>query len=39
VGAHYNPQSILGAAAGRVVDRWEGGGEPAVWEAMIAKLP
>lgn len=39
LGADYQPHFILVDAEGRVVDTWEGGGDAAIWEAMLAKLP
>ena len=39
LGADYQPHFILLDAEGGVVDTWEGGGDEAVWEAMLAKLP
>jgi hypothetical protein len=38
LGATYQPHFILVDASGRTVDTWEGGGDEAVWEAMLAKL-
>jgi hypothetical protein len=39
LGADYQPHFVLLDAEGRIVDTWEGGGDAAVWEAMLAKLP
>jgi hypothetical protein len=30
---------VLIDASGRIVDSWEGGGDEAIWGAMLAKLP
>jgi hypothetical protein len=38
LGATYQPHFILVDADGRIVDTWEGGGDEAVWDAMLAKL-
>ncbi|HLG07938.1 MAG TPA: hypothetical protein VI409_04615 [Gaiellaceae bacterium] len=38
-GRGLQPHVILVDAEGRIVDTWEGGGDAAVWEAMVAKLP
>ncbi len=38
-GATYQPHFVLVDADGAVVDSHEGGGDAAVWEAMLAKLP
>jgi hypothetical protein len=38
-GADYQPHFVLLDSAGSIVDTWEGGGDAAVWEAMLAKLP
>jgi hypothetical protein len=39
LGADYQPHFVLVDADGRVVDTWEGGGDGAIWDAMLAKLP
>ena len=39
LGASYQPYFILVDAEGGIVDTWEGGGDDAVWDAMLAKLP
>ncbi len=39
LGAAYQPYFILVDAQGGIVDRWEGGGDAEIWEAMVAKLP
>jgi hypothetical protein len=39
LGATYQPHFILLDAEGGIVDTWEGGGDVAVWSAMLAKLP
>jgi hypothetical protein len=39
LGATYQPHFILVDASGRIVDTWEGGGDDAIWAAMLAKLP
>jgi hypothetical protein len=39
LGATYQPHFILLDTRGRVVDTWEGGGDTAIWDAMLAKLP
>jgi hypothetical protein len=39
LGADYQPHFVLLDSEGRIVDTWEGGGDPGVWEAMLAKLP
>jgi hypothetical protein len=39
LGADYQPHFILVDADGRIVDTWQGGGNDAVWEAMLAQLP
>jgi len=39
LGATYQPAFVLVDAEGRIADTWEGGGDAAVWDAMLAKLP
>ena len=39
LGADYQPHFVLLDSEGRIVDTWEGGGDPAAWEAMLARLP
>ena len=39
LGATYQPHFVLFDADGAIVDSHEGGGDDAIWEAMLAKLP
>ncbi len=39
LGATYQPHFVLLDAEGGIVDTWEGGGNEAIWAAMVAKLP
>ena len=39
LGASYQPHFVLLDAQGGIVDTWEGRGDAAVWDAMLAKLP
>lgn len=39
LGATYQPHFVLVDAAGRIVASHEGGGDEAVWDALLAQLP
>ena len=39
LGATYQPYFVLVDAHGGTVDIWDRGGDDAIWQAMLAKLP